>query len=415
MPCDCKFMLLAEELVIQILLNLVVKDILRCKCVCKSWYYLITSPSFIDEHLKLSNRKDPYLLVDYRSTSQGAMKDRVDVLYPPTIILVSHETLEEVDRQVMLSSTSLVNMDLAMESYTLGCCYGILCILLGYFVMRVVLWNPATREAKVVPPTLYSCHPENSILYYTVMFGFGFDAKNNDYKVVAIQELRWKRHWKNGLPLYAVEVYSVRTNSWRLLPAGVLVRSFTPTGRIGRDVCIGGMYSWLLEGEEVILSFDMENNVFISTPLPSGINSIPVIMVYNESVAVAYIDNYECQPCNYELWMLGEYGVQESWTKQFNFRSMCKVNRSTLIFGIWNNSDIYLHATGPRELKLFESTTLWPATRRCKIFEPYGYLGGFIRNVISFKESLVPINKLDYEQSFQATQKSSFGFGRFIT
>jgi hypothetical protein len=46
---------------------------------------------------------------------------------------------------------------------------------------RMVLWNPATRELKMLP-----LFPQQPNLYFVSHLGFGFDPKTNDYKVVRI-------------------------------------------------------------------------------------------------------------------------------------------------------------------------------------------------------------------------------------
>lgn len=43
-----------EDLIAQILDLLPVKDLLRCRCVCKPWCSLIDSPRFVKAHLKRS-------------------------------------------------------------------------------------------------------------------------------------------------------------------------------------------------------------------------------------------------------------------------------------------------------------------------------------------------------------------------
>ncbi|KAL7185300.1 hypothetical protein ACSBR2_027266 [Camellia fascicularis] len=46
-----------------ILSTLPIKTLLRCTSVCKSWYSLITSPSFISTHLNRNKQQDPPLLL----------------------------------------------------------------------------------------------------------------------------------------------------------------------------------------------------------------------------------------------------------------------------------------------------------------------------------------------------------------
>jgi len=45
---------LPSELIIQILLRLSVKSLLRFKCVCKSWFSLISDPHFANSHADVS-------------------------------------------------------------------------------------------------------------------------------------------------------------------------------------------------------------------------------------------------------------------------------------------------------------------------------------------------------------------------
>lgn len=45
---------LPEELIIEILLRLTVKTLLRCNCVCKSWLSLISNPNFATSHFQLA-------------------------------------------------------------------------------------------------------------------------------------------------------------------------------------------------------------------------------------------------------------------------------------------------------------------------------------------------------------------------
>lgn len=85
-------MLLPEELVNAILLNLPLKDIPHYKCVCKSWCSLIIispSPTFIYEYQKVSDTKNPNLLVKYRDIELSGRKY-------PLISFICHETLEVV-------------------------------------------------------------------------------------------------------------------------------------------------------------------------------------------------------------------------------------------------------------------------------------------------------------------------------
>ncbi|GJZ01070.1 putative F-box domain-containing protein, partial [Tanacetum coccineum] len=46
------------DVVEEILSRLLVKDLLLCKSICKSWYSLISSPSFVETHCKFMCNKE---------------------------------------------------------------------------------------------------------------------------------------------------------------------------------------------------------------------------------------------------------------------------------------------------------------------------------------------------------------------
>ncbi|KAK4706307.1 hypothetical protein R3W88_034130 [Solanum pinnatisectum] len=75
-----------EYLAKEILQDLVVKSLLRFKCVCKRWYTLISSRNFISQHLNYhENNKHPKVLI----CDHCALDDLIDNI---TIILNSEGT-----------------------------------------------------------------------------------------------------------------------------------------------------------------------------------------------------------------------------------------------------------------------------------------------------------------------------------
>ncbi|GLT81373.1 hypothetical protein SLA2020_527620 [Shorea laevis] len=55
-------------------------------------------------------------------------------------------------------------------------------------INNVVIWNPATKETKVVPKSNMPHFPagHDTIIH---RIGFGFDAKTNDYKIINLISL----------------------------------------------------------------------------------------------------------------------------------------------------------------------------------------------------------------------------------
>ncbi|KAH7543333.1 hypothetical protein FEM48_Zijuj02G0173200 [Ziziphus jujuba var. spinosa] len=247
---------LPKELVISILLRLPTKDLLRWKSVCKSLYFIITSHPFIDVHRK--KIRNSYILVKYEHLISNNH----------VISLLSEETLDVVDTQPILSNTPLMDSMSSIDHVVevVGCCNGVVCLRRIY---EYVLWNPATRDAKVIPNGLYKSNPDKK-MFRRLQMGFGFDSKNNDYKLVSIQRLFGDNHRPVHPCQQEVEVYSLKTACWKLLPGIIptcdILSAYSVEGYNGGEV-----FSWLVRNREYgehVMSFDMSNEVFITTPLP---------------------------------------------------------------------------------------------------------------------------------------------------
>jgi hypothetical protein len=136
---------LPEDLVAQILLWLPVVSLLRFKCVCKSWYALITHQNFIRKHLLHDKNKSD-------SNTQLLLKFRDLFTEDHVVSTISYETL-----QVSLTQPvpTLFSFHLMEEGniFVVGCCDGFVC-LHGFSIyhFNVVMWNPATKETMVVVP-----------------------------------------------------------------------------------------------------------------------------------------------------------------------------------------------------------------------------------------------------------------------
>ncbi|KAM7507224.1 hypothetical protein LguiA_017677 [Lonicera macranthoides] len=127
---------LPNNVVEQFLSMLPVISLLRCRSVCKVWCLSIDDPSFIAKHLnRATTNKNECLLV----------KRFVEQHSKNVLSFVSEETLDVVstDVDVLFFQQSFIKMS--------GHCNGIIC--LGGDG-DIVLFNPATREFKALPPCI---------------------------------------------------------------------------------------------------------------------------------------------------------------------------------------------------------------------------------------------------------------------
>ncbi|XVE83793.1 hypothetical protein DITRI_Ditri16bG0115500 [Diplodiscus trichospermus] len=296
----------------EILTRLPVKSLKRFQCVQKSWQDLIRSPVFTSVHSTSSKTKACPLL-----------KYDNDVTGKTSISLLSNETF---DVSFNLDIPSFFGRN-APYIHIQGCINGIICL---WSDNDIVIWNPATEQFKVISnlrvdnlaPEPYGCF---CILSRSKHFwdavGFGHDSKTNDYKVVRIGSCCCEYCF---LPNIAVDVYSSSTNSWRNLPE-ILPSSMIFQGRCpGFQVYLDGYYHWWAKskGKEILLSFDMTNEIFIKTPFPEtcfgnfySTSKITQFMVMNGYVARVFCSNHEDIYKRFDVWVLGKVGVKESWKR----------------------------------------------------------------------------------------------------
>ncbi|KAB2608033.1 F-box/kelch-repeat protein [Pyrus ussuriensis x Pyrus communis] len=154
-----------EEILFDILATLPVKSLLRFRCVCKSWKFLISSSIFKNAHLKknVAENSCEYLLIQ---------TDKKNCLS-----LFDAETLSKC-LDIELHANKL-----GFRFFVHGSCNGLVCISgCNFFSLNspIYLWNPSIRKIKRLP---------NGCIRQIINFvnlGFGFHSGENDYKVVRL-------------------------------------------------------------------------------------------------------------------------------------------------------------------------------------------------------------------------------------
>ncbi|CAL1363452.1 unnamed protein product [Linum trigynum] len=161
-------------------------SIARFRCVSKSWRRLFSDdPEFVAKILFSSTSSDPEAHVMTVSPFSS----------PTTAYSVhSQSTRRPVSSGTLPGWGSL---------YIAGCAEGILCLtsIVIFSTRTIILWNPTTSEAKLLPPIHGSDHNGSDL-------GFGFDPVTEDYKVIV---------WIWDRKSHEIFVYSLRKNSWRRL------------------------------------------------------------------------------------------------------------------------------------------------------------------------------------------------------
>lgn len=311
---------LPEDVVEDILSRLPVKPLKRFECVSSWWCALIQSPTFIAHHLRRSRQSitNSYLLVQRKDL---ITRNSVLSLIPDGDGNGSddHEALVDVPAGNLFSP--IFNEE--QNFYLSGTCVnGIVCLYNRGQGTKVVLWNPAVREFQVLPERPIDCPPEAD--YDIEGLGFGYDPKADDYKVVRMVYL-WQCPGPDIPPL--TEVYSLRTNSWRKInPIHNYANCLNSTDS---EIYLRGACHWWIGRS--MLAFDMSDEDFRLIRLPNrdGLWDYKIkksMAVLSGSIALI-VRLVEGMEKSFDIWVMLEYGVEESWTKQFKIGPVLGVDR----------------------------------------------------------------------------------------
>ncbi|XP_017984400.1 PREDICTED: putative F-box protein At3g10240 [Theobroma cacao] len=163
---------LPDILVMEILLRLPVKSLIRFKCVCKSWCFSFQTPYFITNH---KNDNLNLLFKDFKISRFSPLSTETKIKrHGGPDVEFNLKVKENIHMPVSICNSSRSRLTV------FGVCNGLLCLQDGY---RITLWNPSTREVKLLPKSTISLPPSVESTYFHCM-GFEFDPKSDDYKVL---------------------------------------------------------------------------------------------------------------------------------------------------------------------------------------------------------------------------------------
>ncbi|XP_022741876.1 F-box/kelch-repeat protein At3g06240-like [Durio zibethinus] len=179
--------------------------------------------------------------------------------------------------------------------------------------------------------------------------GLGYDSKRDEYKVIRIDTF-WDGNFKyNDLSAprgKRVALYNLTTDSWRKFNDNLNVDFFYVS--TNNQVYSNGFYHcWaIVDNEDLLLSFDMSNEVFVATPFPDGglgkscrtTYYLTYLMEINGSLGGFLCHDYRVRNKCYDVWVLGELGLKNSWTKLFTIEPIPYVH---IPLGVGSNGEIF--------------------------------------------------------------------------
>ncbi|OMO82173.1 hypothetical protein COLO4_23193 [Corchorus olitorius] len=291
---------LPTGMVMEILSWLPLKSLFNCRCVCKTWLQIISDPHFAKLHLS-------------RSAISILIRDRFPLIQREYLRL--YQIVKALDSgfiqiEEMVFGPRLNLPEHSPISFLVNSCNGLVC--LHEINERDVLYvcNPVLGEFITIKV------PEGDNRK-SVAFCFGFSAKTNQYKVL-------QTFYVNGAGPKA-EVYTVGTRSWRSLGnAPISIQDQRPCF----DAYLHGAFHWVMysddgNSKDQIVCFDFEKEMFREVPFfqfPCGRSRVTTLKlgVLEDCLCVCGYPDYDSN--HFEIWVMKDYGVKESWSMQFRIK-----------------------------------------------------------------------------------------------
>lgn len=338
---------LHDDIVFSILSKLPLKSLKRFECVNKSWSLLFENPNFVKMIRNNFLSKDPscchdasLLLHMYSLTPRvsdlyslsGERCENMVKLHFPDPFQQDTQTLHRLHCYdfINLCSTSDFIFAYCSLRHNLD------------FDIRVALWNPTTEDFKVIPPHTsqpYAANASHDVINFHSrdnLHGFGYDRVTNDYKMISYVTFAAPRLFRmtggyvplgdhiSLQPLW--EIYSLKSNSWRKLD--IVMPSTSCTTNRTRAYMNGVCHWWCIqhfqfESKADLVSFDLSNETFITTPIPLYIDDCTDVDDYCSWRHLAVLNGsislftYHEHMATFKISVLGELSVKESWTKLF--------------------------------------------------------------------------------------------------
>jgi len=260
--------------------------------------------------------------------------------YQCAIYMLSGERFEKKVKLELLLPFQYVDTCIDISG---SCVNGTLCLFQAEGVdhKTIVLWNPTSREFKVIPPSNVDFLSYTKGL--TTVHGFGYDSVKDDYKIiqhVKLLQFNYINSYLVDIPNISKHlwvIYSLKHKSWRKLDVYMPCRDSKIV-----DVNINGMCHWwgISDNGEYLVSFDLSNEVFLTTNVP--LDAYELLKSDERCLAVldmfiSLLTYYENNAC-FQIFVLGEFGVMESWTKLFVVRPFHGIEHP---IGVGKNGHIF--------------------------------------------------------------------------
>ncbi|KAJ6342060.1 hypothetical protein OIU78_010076 [Salix suchowensis] len=284
---------------VDILSRLPFKTIFSCMCVCKKWKDLILDPEFA----KLHHTRAPASLI-LRSRRHGRRRG------PRSLCLLDLEASDicSPDAAVKFSP------DFGFPSGNfeiLNTCNGLICI--RHFHppndISITILNPLVGDSITLPLT------KKKHRSY-VSSWFGHSPETDEYKVIQFVQQPSR--------LMEAEIYTLGKGTWTSIHGGTLP---PPVDLRCHDAFVDGCLHWIVNDpsiSEFIYCLEIGRELFQPVPAPPHLGpddkNRAEDMVLGVLAGRLYFFEYPLGD-HFDIWVMKQYGVQDSWTKEFILRN----------------------------------------------------------------------------------------------
>jgi F-box interacting protein len=266
------------------------KTLFSCRCVCKLWQSLLLDPHLINLHL---SRAPISLLL---RTIQKNRKPKMLHLFD----LQGNNTDCRESRLKLKKKSNLPNTEFGF----VNSCNGLLCLSEPDSKDPIYVCNPILGEYITLPKVKKDVKLAGA--------GCGFSLETKEYKVVRVLHI-------NGIyDHYEAEIYVLGTGSWRSI--GKVM--YTIRSGFYFNNFVNGALHWEVYDRntpDFIRAFDFGSEKFRVVPAPSAFGRAEkeCIDYMHFGVLLGCLSICDYGAGLVDIWVMNEYGIKESWTKNF--------------------------------------------------------------------------------------------------
>nr|WRO64615.1 MYB transcription factor protein [Rosa persica] len=192
----------------------------------------------------------------------------------------------------------------------IGTCNGLVCLVADdYHRESIVIWNPCIQRFVYVPRP---SEGDMEMARTEKSYAFGYDASTNDYKVLRLI---------SSARSCEIQIWSLFKDIWRSLGAEVIPDDFRP-GFAETQTLVNGALHWIQSGEECFIrSFDISKELFGKITIPEALRKEEICQISRYKNSLALFERYEDDRQQFDMWVMKEYGVMQSWAKLFSIHT----------------------------------------------------------------------------------------------